>query len=147
MAPTITAECGQMGNPAGAERAFRLLDALLHLIRFPTERPGHEDLVLYRCLGRILVAPQAAIHVGEERRHGLSLRPDLEHLNFTAVRWHPAGHMRGIHLDRLGARWRGGRCGTYRAGIPAVRHGRLIVTREFTPAMLTLHERLSAVIA
>ncbi len=142
MAPTITAECGQMGNPLGADRAFRLLDALMHLEALPQTRPQHDDLVLYRCLGRFLIAPEAAIHVGDGHRHGFSLRPDLEHLNFTPLK---VGTQLGTCADASWIGWErdeeAGDAAPIGQEFLAVRNNRVVVTREFTPAMLTLQER------
>jgi succinylglutamate desuccinylase len=85
LAPAITVECGRPGNAEGNREAARLLDSVLHLAEHPAHGPRPEDYDLYHTVATVKVRPE--VTVGFERED-LTLRGDLDHLNFLDL---PAG--------------------------------------------------------
>lgn len=85
LAPAVTVECGQPGEPHGVEHAARYLDAVLHLSGLPDHPVPVHDYDLYHTV--------ATVTVREDLRFGfetgdLVFREDLDHLNFVEL---PAG--------------------------------------------------------
>lgn len=88
--PAVTVECGQSGDQAGVERALDLVERTLNLDAFPKTVPLPGALRLYRTLGSVLIDPDCTFAFGDGAGE-LSLRPDLEALNFcgmeSGARW------------------------------------------------------------
>lgn len=135
--PSVTVECGVVGNEAGTAHAFRYLDACLHLESVPSHRLHHGDLALYRTVARITVPPEVEFGFGEPGA-ALNLAPDLDALNFHPV---PAGTALGRVVQGLDGPVRAhdleGRDVTSRYF--GIHNGELVTTRPVTPSMLTLN--------
>jgi hypothetical protein len=81
--PSITCECGQIGDEAGVERAAELVDACLHLAEFPQHLPPEGDIHLFHTVAQIKVRPGCSY--GFEEGCELRFRHDLDELNFVEL--------------------------------------------------------------
>ncbi|MEO1169866.1 MAG: M14 family metallopeptidase [Pseudomonadota bacterium] len=80
--PAVTVECGRSGDEAGIARAVDLVERTMRLDSFPDTPPPDDAMSLYHTLGAVLIDPDCDFAFGGETSQ-LSLRPDLETLNFT----------------------------------------------------------------
>jgi succinylglutamate desuccinylase len=85
LAPAVTVECGQPGEPHGVEHAARFLDAVLHLSELPATPVPVHDYDLYHTVATVTVREDVDFGFSEG---DLVLREDLDHLNFVEL---PAG--------------------------------------------------------
>ena len=134
--PAITAECGQSGIPAHEEAAFNLVLDALHIDHWRGE--ADLDLDLYTVTGRLEIAEDARIVFEHGAAGDIELPASLEKWNFFD---RPAGSifarlLNGRDVIRV--------CddkGRDVTGDVFRRDGdRLLLTRDFTPAMLTVDE-------
>ncbi|MEL7445101.1 MAG: M14 family metallopeptidase [Pseudomonadota bacterium] len=84
LCPAVTVECGQSGDPDGVAAAIRLVDAVLRLDAFAGHPPEPGALDLYQTVGRVVVDPDCSFAFGRPDVD-LSLRPDLEAMNFKTM--------------------------------------------------------------
>lgn len=80
--PAITVECGRSGDAAGIARAVDLVERTMRLDSFPTTPPPDDAMRLYRTVGAVRIDPGSDFAFGGDTAP-LSLRPDLETLNFV----------------------------------------------------------------
>ncbi|MEE2526772.1 succinylglutamate desuccinylase/aspartoacylase family protein [Hyphobacterium sp. HN65] len=134
--PAITAECGHSGIAANEEAAFNLILDALHIDHWRGE--ADLDLDVYRVTGRIEIDPDAAIVFEHGAAGDIELPASLEKWNFFD---RPAGStfarlLNGKDVVRV--------CDDDGRDVTEDvfrREGdRLLLTRDFTPAMLTVNE-------
>jgi hypothetical protein len=84
LCPSVTCECGQPGDAAGALAACDFLDAALHLDAIPARpvRPG--DVHLFRTVATVRV-PEDVDASFDGRDAALRFVPDLDHFNFREL--------------------------------------------------------------
>lgn len=134
--PAITAECGLPGEEAGEAAAFNLVMAALHLDHF--RGAPDRDLTVYDVTGRIEIAEDATFGFSHDAKADLELPPKLESWNFFerpegstfARRLTGRQVMRVYDDDRNDVTDR----------FFKVEGDRVILTRDATPAMLTMSE-------
>lgn len=85
LAPAITLECGQVGDPDGAAAAMALIEHVMSLDGFPSNPPQTGALELFETVGRVLIDPETEVSFGPSSQSTLRLRADLEDLNFQRV--------------------------------------------------------------
>ncbi|HXY34927.1 MAG TPA: glutamate-cysteine ligase family protein, partial [Planctomycetaceae bacterium] len=92
--PSVTCECGRIGDEEGVKHAAHFLDACLHLAEIPRHLPAEGDLHLFHTVATLDVSPRHRITFSDTatfpKREGfdLVLRGDLDRLNFQEL---PAG--------------------------------------------------------
>lgn len=135
--PAITAECGQWGVAAHEDAAFNLILDTLHIDHWRGQ--ADLDLDLYKVTGRIEIAPDASIVFEHGAPGDIQLPANLEKWNFFD---RPAGStfarlLNGGDVIRV--------CddeGQDVTGDVFRQDGdRILLTRDFTPAMLTVNEQ------
>ncbi len=134
--PAITAECGQPGEKAGEDAAFNLVMDTLHLDHF--RGAPDRKLTVFEVKGRIEIAPDASFAFSNGVDADLELPPKLEHWNFFE---RPAG---STFARRLTGRQVMTVVDEDRNDVTdhffRVEGDRVILTRDATPAMLTMSE-------
>lgn len=98
LCPSITCECGKVGDAAGVERAARLIEACLQMLELPDHYPQTGDFHLLRTMATIKVNPLTSFgFTGSNTTADLIFPEDLAKLNFrpltsgTVLGWqHPA---------------------------------------------------------
>ncbi|MEM9837646.1 MAG: succinylglutamate desuccinylase/aspartoacylase family protein [Pseudomonadota bacterium] len=85
LAPAITLECGQVGDPDGLNAAMDLIDHMISIDALPKTAPLPEALELFETVGRVLIDPSIRLSFGEAESTDLALREDLEDLNFKWI--------------------------------------------------------------
>ena len=142
LAPAVTLECGRVDDPFGADRALNFLRAVLHLSDLPHYYPHGNDLKLFCAVGRILIDKEAVITIGTEEppANGISLRSDLDHLNFTTLK---PGEVLGKCLSIQPiiedfSEETPEQDISKREKFLMVKDGQLVVAKDFVPAMLTI---------
>ncbi|HBV21641.1 MAG TPA: peptidase M14 [Nitrosomonas sp.] len=84
LAPSVTLECGQPGNPQGVAHAIEYLTACLNLSEIPTHAVARHDIELFHTVAVVRVAP--GIEVGfQEDNLDLRLIDNIDHLNFREL--------------------------------------------------------------
>ncbi len=138
--PTVAVECGLPHLPEGTEYATGVLDRFLGADGFAVAgdagaRPGR----IVQTLHRVTVRPEVTFAFGAEldERTDLVIAPGLDAYNFGTL---PAGHTIG-HIDPgaampLVADDMAGRDVTWQL-FRAAADGRLVVTEDVTPVMMT----------
>lgn len=140
LCPSVTVECGKVGQSAGVEHAAEFLDACLHLSKIPTHPVAAHDVNLFHTV--------ATVHVPRAYSFGFGSQPvdicfkeDLDHLNFREL---PAGtllaHLDGVKGMPLEARDETGQEVAER--FFRVDGDRLVTARALMPSMFTLDERV-----
>lgn len=84
LCPSVTLECGKVGDRGGVEHAAQFVDACLHLAQLPEHDIPHHDIDLFHTV--------AIVRIPEPVRFGFGsgdvdvrLAPDLDHLNFREL--------------------------------------------------------------
>lgn len=145
LAPSVTCECGKVGDESGVSHAAEFLDACLHLAEIPAHSVANGDLHLFHTVAALHVSSRANL-VFEESDRGacppefdLTLRGDLEHLNFqelypgTWMGWSRPGFAMPLSvIDESG------RNVTHE--FLAVKEGRIQLGKTVIPAMLTCNQ-------
>jgi gamma-glutamyl:cysteine ligase YbdK (ATP-grasp superfamily) len=88
--PSVTCECGKVGDEVGSERAAQFVDACLHLSEIPNQPPSDGDLHLFHTLATLYVPERIAFEYGpsidgSQLEVDLRLRSDLDHWNFQEL--------------------------------------------------------------
>jgi hypothetical protein len=155
--PSITCECGPIGDEGGVQAAATLLESALHLTNISNApydearepqpaRVGSIDngsatasrdpLRLFHTIATWRVAPSASLSFAEDRPADVVLRHDLESWNFVEL---PAGQTLGTvvsnWLDKIEVRDESGRLVT--EDFFACDAGQLRLKRSVLPSMLT----------
>ncbi|MCC6510145.1 MAG: hypothetical protein IT423_13645 [Pirellulaceae bacterium] len=95
--PSITCECGPIGDASGVQAAVSLLNRMLALDEssdFRAQMPGvHPAVELYHTIATLRVPPAATLSFSSRGDTDLFLRPDLDRLNFLEL---PPGTELGV---------------------------------------------------
>ncbi len=89
--PSVTCECGKVGDELGIEAATNFLDACIHLSEIPAHPLPEGDLHLFHTIATVKVKPEASFGFDEtdawERNDALDMtfRGDLDRLNFQEL--------------------------------------------------------------
>jgi len=84
LCPTVTLECGKVGEAAGVARARALVDAALHLAAITDHPVAPQDIDLFHTVARMLVPPDLSLGFPPAAAD-LVLDPDLERFNFREL--------------------------------------------------------------
>jgi hypothetical protein len=87
LCPSITLECGRVGEAAGVSHARELIDAALHLCEIPEHALAPQDIDLFHTVARVQVPEHLSFGFPPDEAT-LLLDPALEHYNFREL---PAG--------------------------------------------------------
>lgn len=82
--PSITCECGKVGDVDGVNRAAELIQACLHLKEFPRHEIPPGDVHLFHTVAVVKVDPAISIGFGTDDAD-LVFPEDLDHWNFSEV--------------------------------------------------------------
>ena len=86
LCPSITCECGKVGDAAGVERAARLIEACLQMRELPVHYPQTSDYHLLQTVATIKVNTRSSFcFSGSSTTADLILRNDLARLNFCPL--------------------------------------------------------------
>ncbi len=86
LCPSITCECGKVGDASGVERAARLIEACLQMLELPEHYPQASDYHLLRTVATIKVNPRCSFcFSGSSGMADLILPDDLALLNFRPL--------------------------------------------------------------
>ena len=136
LCPTVTLECGKVGDAAGIARARTLVDAALHLAEVPSHPVAPQDIDLFEAVGRLLIRPELSLAVAPEDAD-LMLDPEIDRFNFCEL-------PRGTALARvrtpqseLGIEVRDARGRDLADRYLHLEDGEVRVRRPMMPAMLT----------
>lgn len=138
LCPSVTVECGKVGNQQGIEHARSFIDAALHLTDLPDHPIQPQDIDLFHTVAQVRV-PDGVNFSFCSTDVELTLDPDLERLNFCEL---PKG--------TLFARLLNGKVATFdvrdERGEPVgeryfrVEDGEIRLRRPMMPSMLTRDE-------
>jgi hypothetical protein len=84
LAPAVTVECGQPGNPQGEAHAIEYLTACLNLAEIPSHPIAKQDIELFHTVAIVRIAP--GIQIGfQDKDLDLRLVDNIDHLNFREL--------------------------------------------------------------
>ena len=140
--PSITCECGKVGDLAGVHRAAELVRSCLHLARIPDHPVSTGDIHLFHTVATVLVPPEISIGFGPERETADLMFPtDLDRLNFCEVgpgtelcSRPPHSNARLVILNEAGE--------DVAADYVSIVGNSLRLKKRLLPSMLTLDERV-----
>lgn len=102
LGPSVTLECGKVGQEHGARHAEDYLDACLHLSELPTHPVAAHDIDLFHTVAVVKIPHEVSFGFGDNG-YNIDFIADLERLNFREL---PAGTIfgrvngvRGLPLD------------------------------------------------
>ena len=84
LAPSVTLECGKVGQEHGTRHAEDYLDACLHLAELPGQGVPPHDIDLFHTVGVVKVPPQVSFGFGDNG-YDLDFSAELERLNFREL--------------------------------------------------------------
>jgi hypothetical protein len=93
LCPSVTVECGRVGDEAGALHALEFIRACLHLAEIPAHPVAPQDLALFHTVATVRVPPTCSFGFGKTPAD-LVLERNLDHFNFQEL---PPGTVLG-HL-------------------------------------------------
>ena len=135
LCPSVTLECGKVGQAHGVEHAEQYLDACLHLAEHPEHPVAPQDIDLFHTVARVCVSPDATVGFAPAAED-IVFEPDLDRLNFQEI---PVGTMlgriNGGGLSLLDVRDEEGR--EVSLDYFDVKEGQLCLRRSVMPSMLT----------
>jgi len=140
LCPSVTVECGKVGQRAGIEHAREFLEACLHLSEIPQHPVAHHDVDLFHTVATVKIPRAYSFGFGAHPAD-ISLVSDLDRLNFREL---PAGttlaRLDGVDGVPFEA-W--DECGQEVGGrFFDTEDGILRTTRPLMPSMFTLDERV-----
>ncbi len=140
LCPSVTLECGKVGQHQGMRHAVDYLSACLHLADIPSHPVAPQDLDLYHTLAQVKVRPDRSLATGAGDAD-LVLPRDLDHLNFRELppgtSFGAARSGRGLPVEAKDAQDQ-----EVTAQLFEVAAGHLRLRQPLMPAMLTLDERI-----
>jgi hypothetical protein len=140
--PSITCECGKVGDTSGVERAAQLVDACLHMLELPSHWPSRSDYHLLHSIATIKIRPEWSIAFGDhDLAADLQFPGDLDHWNFQPL---PASTVfckrrsdSRAHLSVFNEQDQ-----EITSSILAVENNEMKVKRSVIPAMLTMNKQV-----
>lgn len=140
LCPSVTLECGRVGDEHGIEHAVDYLDACLHLSVHPEHDIAEHDIDLFHTIG--IVKVNAATSFGfDGDAHELVFDNDIDHMNFReCAAGTRIGRLCSDSRDVLQVWDNDGR--NIAADVFDVEGGDICFSRTFMPSMLTLDERV-----
>ena len=145
LAPSVTCECGKVGDPTGVQHAAELIDSCLHLAAIPDHPIATGDLHLFHTVATITIPPRVEFQFEDAHSSevtspaALRLRGDLERLNFQELepgtepaRCPPGAAMPLLVTDEQGY--------DVTEQTISVHHGVVRLERAAIPAMLTCNQ-------
>lgn len=140
LCPSVTLECGQVGQSAALQHAIDYIEACLHLDHIPEKQVASHDMDLFQSLATIRIPEHLSFSFGPGNAD-ISLASDLDHLNFREL---PAntvfGHAHNKKEQCLYAQNSDGQ--DISREIFGCEDGQIRLLRPFMPAMLTLDHRI-----
>lgn len=83
--PSVTVECGKVGQAYSDQHAMEFLDACLHLAEIPAHPIAEQDIDLFHTVATVKVPEQYSFGFGEHERE-IQFEDDLDHLNFRELK-------------------------------------------------------------
>lgn len=84
LGPSVTLECGKVGQEHGVRHAEDYLDACLHLAELPTHAVPAHDIDLFHTVAVVKVPPEVSFGFGDQG-YNIDFLRDLERLNFREL--------------------------------------------------------------
>jgi len=84
LGPSVTLECGKVGQPRGVEHAAEYLEACLHLAEIPSHRVATHDIDLYHTVAIVRVPPQHEFSFDDGEAE-ISFSRNLDTMNFREL--------------------------------------------------------------
>jgi len=84
LCPSVTSECGRVGDPGGVARAAGFVDAALHLAALPADPVASGDIHLFHTIATLKVHSRATLSFDGSPAN-LRFRPDFDWLNFREL--------------------------------------------------------------
>ena len=84
LGPSVTLECGKVGQEHGTTHAAEYVDACLHLAELPTHPVPAHDIDLFHTVAVVRVPPEVSFGFGEQG-YALDFNADLDRLNFREL--------------------------------------------------------------
>jgi gamma-glutamyl:cysteine ligase YbdK (ATP-grasp superfamily) len=144
-APSVTCECGKVGDESGVQHATEFLDACLHLSEIPQSPLKDSDLHLFHSVATLNVPPRVNVRFGDLTNaepitnSDFVLRSDLEQLNFQDLQAGTViGRCNSASAMPLTVTEESGRIATDACLI--MEEGQVNLRRGVIPAMLTCNE-------
>lgn len=137
LCPSITCECGRVGDEVGVQRAIELIEACLHMLELPQHWPAKSDYNLLHSIATVKIDPEWTIAFDEnDASADLRFATDFDKWNFRSL---PAG-------TELGKRRTGSqaqlsilndRNQDITSSLIELRDNAFVLSRTVIPAMLT----------
>jgi hypothetical protein len=138
LCPSVTLECGKVGQLHGVEHALDYLDACLHLSEIPGHHLPPHDVDLFHTVAQVKVPEEVSIGFTQGDTD-ICFLAELDHMNFREL---PAGFelgsVNGVPRFPLEARDERGMDVSSRYF--SVEEGRLYLRKSVMPSMLTRDE-------
>lgn len=84
LGPSVTLECGKVGQEAGTTHATDFIDACLHLSALPSQPVAAHDIDLFHTVAVVRVPAEVAFGFGDNG-YTLDFNGDLDRLNFREL--------------------------------------------------------------
>jgi succinylglutamate desuccinylase len=84
LCPSVTVECGKVGEPQGVEHARTFIEAALKLARISPHPVAHQDIDLFHTVAQVKIRDDIGFAFSPDEAD-LQLNPTLEHLNFCEL--------------------------------------------------------------
>jgi succinylglutamate desuccinylase len=140
LCPSVTLECGKVGQAAGIDHAEAYLDTCLRLAELPEREVPAHDIDLFHTVAQVKLPPEVSFAVGSGQVD-LAFSPELDRFNFREL---PRGTALGAVAPGcdfcLEVRDETGRDVADRYF--EISHGELRFRVPVMPSMLTLDERV-----
>jgi len=140
LCPSVTVECGQVGQKFADQHALEYIQACLNLSELPRHPVAEHDLDLFHTVAIIKVPEQASIGFGNDKADFV-FSTELDHLNFRELaEGERIGHADVFSKQRLTAWDNKG----HEVGSSFFRYqdGEITLARAVMPSMLTRNERV-----
>ncbi len=82
--PSVTIECGQVGQSTSVEHAFEYIDAALHLSELPQHPIAKQDIDLFHTIAIVKIPEQASFGFNGENCN-ICLDENIDHMNFKEI--------------------------------------------------------------
>jgi hypothetical protein len=87
LCPSVTVECGHVGDAAGIDHAVEFLNAALHLQEIPEHPVPEHDMGLFHTVATVKLPEGASFGFGKEEGQ-FRFIPNLDHINFHELPVH-----------------------------------------------------------